>query len=96
MLGAAQSNTTGLFVNWVELRDTSDLRSGATTSKACAEETPPAEFGAQAARVAWRLFLDEAWFGEGPATELRRPPTLDGAAPRSTTAAASMGAPWAC
>ena len=29
VLGAAQSNTTGLFVNWVELSDTSDLRSGA-------------------------------------------------------------------
>ena len=76
VLGAAQSNTTGLFVNWVELSDTSDLRSGAKTSKACADETPPAEFGAQAARVAWRLFLDEAWFGEGPATELLRPLTL--------------------
>ena len=71
---AAQSNTTGLFVNWVEPSDT-DLRSGAKTSKACADETPPAEFGAQAARRV-APFLDEAWFGEGPATELLRPLTL--------------------
>ena len=51
--GAVQHD--GALRQLVELSDTSDLRSGATTSKACAEETLPIEFGAQAARVAWRF-----------------------------------------
>lgn len=83
MLQAASSPSTGLFVDRL-IPDPMHVAGKAVVSEECrSDRSPPAEFGDDAASIAWRLFLDYAWFsgagdwnGDRLAQQLLRPLSL--------------------
>jgi hypothetical protein len=78
VLQAAQCSATGLLPNWV-VPDPIEPASGAKISHECREKSPAPEFGVEAAKVAWRVFLDYAWFTEPQAAATLKPLTLHAA-----------------
>ena len=83
VLQAASSPATGLLVGWL-VPDPMHVADQASVHEDCrGERSPPAEFGDDTASIAWRLFLDYAWFsgaadwnGDHFAQQLLRPLSL--------------------
>ena len=59
ILSDAQCDATGLVPNWYRPIDEDTGCSGSST--------PPAEFGSEASRAAWRVALDSLWWGDAAA-----------------------------
>lgn len=71
IVGDAHCESTGLVTNWIVPAQSSLASAG--TAGCSGSGTPPAEFGSEASRYAWRMALAWLWYADGRAASLLRP-----------------------
>ncbi|KAL1510581.1 hypothetical protein AB1Y20_006882 [Prymnesium parvum] len=74
VLSAAHCRETGLVVNWFVPAASGLDGEGTAAALPCRGAAPAAEYGKEAARFSWGLFLDYVWFGAARGAEAEDDP----------------------